>query len=149
MLLVLQHLTLCIVAFFKLLIFSPHRRKQNVTKKRCLLNKHSLFLCLFLVYMNTRIQTGRRFEISGPYSNTECSSICSFKFWLFWKTSMAEMSPDSRVQKWTELLHSSGKDFWFEFLKIWGYKKECPIQPIGYQDRMVSVTGQVSDWFLF
>lgn len=50
-----------------------------MTKRRCLLNKHILFLYLFLVHVHIEIQTGLRFENSCPYSNTECSrAISSF-----------------------------------------------------------------------
>lgn len=81
MLLLLQHLTLCIVAFQNVFLsfnfFPLIEGNNNVTKKRCLLNKHSLFLYLFLVHMNTEIQIGKRFENSCPYSNTECSSVCA------------------------------------------------------------------------
>lgn len=64
--------------FFKLYFFFPPKEINNdVLNKRCLLNKHSLFLYLFLVHMNIEIQTGMSFEYSRPYSNTEFSSVCA------------------------------------------------------------------------
>lgn len=93
--------------------------------------------------MNTEIQTGGRFENSCPYSNMECSSVCAISSFDCHERSVAEVSAISRVQKRTELLLSSG-DFWFEFLMIHCYEQECPIQPIGFQGRTTSVTGQVS-----
>lgn len=46
--------------FFKLELFPLIEGNSNMTKKKYLLNKHSLFLYLFLVHMNTEVQASLR-----------------------------------------------------------------------------------------